>query len=122
ETLGLKNALMLPCPLQGISNMTVGLDRVLSVLKKSQKPVEQFQLLDQLDWGACGVIVATNEMKYQYVTSTMKLNLAEENAIQQLLPKTNRFSNYRKFEHHGVELLHITSHSLPNLDDHSNQQ
>lgn len=104
ETMQLKNALMLPCPLQGISNLQVGLNRVLTVLKCIKKPFEQFQQLQGLDWSACGAVLAAQENQFfQFVTANMKLNIIEEKAIQQFI--SNGYHVYRQFYHYNIELF-----------------
>jgi len=100
--LGLQDALSMPCPLQGISNLQVDLWRVVTLLKRCKKPAEQMRNLQDLDWSALGVVYAAQTINYQYVTASMQLNLAFESAAEEFMSQGKYSDSYRKFHHYDA--------------------
>lgn len=113
DQLGLQKALCMPCPLQGISNMQAGLNRVINILKKAKKPSEQMRNLNGLDWSICGVEYASQEVSYQFVNSDMQLNIPFESELQKLILKKHDF--YEKFDHYHANPLGVNKFDLHHL-------
>lgn len=94
HVLKLHKELMMPCPLQNIVNLPVGLSRVISVLKNAKKPLEQMHNLLGLEWGAFGAVCALENKKYHYVSANMQLNLQYERRFKDLASLYFMFNHY----------------------------
>jgi hypothetical protein len=120
NALNLDNALYMPCPLQGIVNLQVDLNRVLSILKKARRPAEQFRNLAGLDWRACGVIYASQEIKYQFISADMRLNLAYESKYSDFNSQHKVDTYHRQFDHYNARPF--SSSTLLEIQDAETKQ
>lgn len=93
--LHLQGELPMPCPLQGIINMQVGLCRVITVIKQATNPSEQLRNLDKLDWGVNGII-QINRKDYAYYTAEMQINGKYEIELKKFVG-TQEFMSYQDY-------------------------
>ncbi|WP_133139804.1 hypothetical protein [Legionella genomosp. 1] len=103
--LNLYDSLFMPCPLWDIVNMPVDLHRVISLLKLVKNPLEQWNNLARLDWGACGVIKAVQEHSFHFVSADMRLNLACEQQLNTVISNLKLHNYYRQYAHHDAGLI-----------------
>jgi|GEM_PF-4594859 len=105
KVLNLNDELPMPCPLQGMSNLQICLNRVLNVLKSARNPAEQMRNLQGLDWSACGVQYAAQDLHYQFVSANMQINLPYEQALTRFQRQYGLHLLDREFYHHNIKLI-----------------
>ncbi len=98
DTMGLRDKLPLPCPLEHIDNATLGLERLLHLLQNAIDPEEQMRYLDGLDFGLSSVGYLNLTEKYKLVTKEMAITLDEDIAHVELLDRCSRFTHRRRYE------------------------
>jgi hypothetical protein len=123
KRIDLADSLMIPCPLTGINNLQVGLNRVLTILYRSKKPREQLQNLTGLDWRACGVICVSPKLGYYLITEEMQLRPDYDARLLAFVGEYHRvFGSKKAYFHHNINVADTDNYALVRTSFSSVQQ